>query len=163
VKSKWCFWCRWMGSSILIWNDRKITHGILFCFVLIVKLDCQTSSSVSSFCSKYFLNIRPSSRIPRKYIPNAFLVSFRLTIFSWVVRDDLVLLLERPINSCGFNFAAGFYKMLDQNHILTSQGYWVTQSELMSTIHLQSHVYYSTIHNSQVMETAKMPHYWRMD
>jgi hypothetical protein len=25
------------------------------------------------------------------------------------------------------------------------------------------HVYCSTIHNSQVMETAKMPHYWQMD
>jgi hypothetical protein len=29
--------------------------------------------------------------------------------------------------------------------------------------HLHIHVYNSTIHNSQVMETAKMPHYWWMD
>jgi hypothetical protein len=29
--------------------------------------------------------------------------------------------------------------------------------------HLHTHVYWSTIHNSQVMETAKMPHYWWMD
>jgi hypothetical protein len=29
--------------------------------------------------------------------------------------------------------------------------------------HLHTHVYGSTIHNSQVMETAKMPHYWQMD
>jgi hypothetical protein len=29
--------------------------------------------------------------------------------------------------------------------------------------HLHTHVYCSTIHNSQVMESAKMPHYWRLD
>jgi hypothetical protein len=29
--------------------------------------------------------------------------------------------------------------------------------------HLHTHVYCSTIHNSQVMETAKMPHYWWMN
>jgi hypothetical protein len=29
--------------------------------------------------------------------------------------------------------------------------------------HLHTHVYYGTIHNSQVMETAKMPQHWRMD
>jgi hypothetical protein len=29
--------------------------------------------------------------------------------------------------------------------------------------HMHTHVYCSTIHNSEVMETAKMPHYWRMD
>jgi hypothetical protein len=29
--------------------------------------------------------------------------------------------------------------------------------------HLHIHVYCSTIHNSQVMETAKMPQHWRMD
>jgi hypothetical protein len=29
--------------------------------------------------------------------------------------------------------------------------------------HLNTHVYCSTIHNSQVMETTKMPHYWQMD
>jgi hypothetical protein len=28
---------------------------------------------------------------------------------------------------------------------------------------LHTHVYCGTIHNSQVMETAKMPHHWRMD
>jgi hypothetical protein len=28
---------------------------------------------------------------------------------------------------------------------------------------LHTHVYCSAIHNSQVMETAKMPHHWRMD
>jgi hypothetical protein len=28
---------------------------------------------------------------------------------------------------------------------------------------LHIHVYCSTIHNSQVMETAKMPQHWRMD
>jgi hypothetical protein len=26
--------------------------------------------------------------------------------------------------------------------------------------HMHTHVYCSTIHNSQVMETAKMPHHW---
>jgi hypothetical protein len=26
--------------------------------------------------------------------------------------------------------------------------------------HLHTHVYCSTIHNSQAMETVKMPHYW---
>jgi hypothetical protein len=25
---------------------------------------------------------------------------------------------------------------------------------------MHTHVYFSAIHNSQVMETAKMPHYW---
>jgi hypothetical protein len=29
--------------------------------------------------------------------------------------------------------------------------------------HLHTHVYWSTIHNSQFMETTKMPQYWRMD
>jgi hypothetical protein len=29
--------------------------------------------------------------------------------------------------------------------------------------HLRTHVYYSTIHNSQVMETTTMPQYWWMD
>jgi hypothetical protein len=29
--------------------------------------------------------------------------------------------------------------------------------------HLHTHVYCSTIHNSQVVEIAKMPHYWWMD
>jgi hypothetical protein len=29
--------------------------------------------------------------------------------------------------------------------------------------HLHTHVYCSCIHNSQVMETAKMPNYWWMD
>jgi hypothetical protein len=29
--------------------------------------------------------------------------------------------------------------------------------------HLHTHVYCSSIHNSQVMEIAKMPHYWQMD
>jgi hypothetical protein len=29
--------------------------------------------------------------------------------------------------------------------------------------HLHTYVYWGTIHNSQVMETAKMPHHWRMD
>jgi hypothetical protein len=29
--------------------------------------------------------------------------------------------------------------------------------------HLHTHVYCSTIHNSQVIETAKIPHHWRMD
>jgi hypothetical protein len=29
--------------------------------------------------------------------------------------------------------------------------------------HLHNHVYCSAIHNSQVMETTKMPHYWWMD
>jgi hypothetical protein len=28
---------------------------------------------------------------------------------------------------------------------------------------LHTHVYCSTIYNSQAMETAKMPHYWPMD
>jgi hypothetical protein len=28
--------------------------------------------------------------------------------------------------------------------------------------HLYTHVYCSTIYNSQVTETAKMPYYWRM-
>jgi hypothetical protein len=27
-------------------------------------------------------------------------------------------------------------------------------------MHLHTHIYCTTIHNSQVMETAKMPHYW---
>jgi hypothetical protein len=26
--------------------------------------------------------------------------------------------------------------------------------------HLHTHIYCGTIHNSQVMETAKMPHHW---
>jgi hypothetical protein len=29
--------------------------------------------------------------------------------------------------------------------------------------HLHTHVYCSTIHDSWVMETTKMPHYWQMD
>jgi hypothetical protein len=29
--------------------------------------------------------------------------------------------------------------------------------------HLHTHVYYSTIHNNQAIETAKMPHYQQMD
>jgi hypothetical protein len=29
--------------------------------------------------------------------------------------------------------------------------------------HLHTHVYCSAVHNSQVMELAKMPHYWWMD
>jgi hypothetical protein len=29
--------------------------------------------------------------------------------------------------------------------------------------HLHTHVYYRTIYNSQAMDTAKMPNYWRMD
>jgi hypothetical protein len=29
--------------------------------------------------------------------------------------------------------------------------------------HLHTHVYWSTIYNSQAMETSKMPHNWRMD
>jgi hypothetical protein len=29
--------------------------------------------------------------------------------------------------------------------------------------HLHNHVYCSTVHNSQVMETTKMSHYWQMD
>jgi hypothetical protein len=29
--------------------------------------------------------------------------------------------------------------------------------------HLHTHVYCGTIHSSQAMETAKMPHHWRMD
>jgi hypothetical protein len=28
---------------------------------------------------------------------------------------------------------------------------------------LHTHVYCGTIHNNQVMETTKMPHYWQMD
>jgi hypothetical protein len=28
---------------------------------------------------------------------------------------------------------------------------------------LHTHVYCSTIHNSQIIETAKIPHYWQMD
>jgi hypothetical protein len=28
---------------------------------------------------------------------------------------------------------------------------------------LHTHVYCNTIHNNQVIETAKMPHYWWMD
>jgi hypothetical protein len=29
--------------------------------------------------------------------------------------------------------------------------------------HLHTHVYCSTIHSNQVIETVKMPHYWWMD
>jgi hypothetical protein len=29
--------------------------------------------------------------------------------------------------------------------------------------HLHTHFYFSAMHNSQVMETIKMPHYWWMD
>lgn len=53
------------------------------------------------------------------------------------MRADLLLLLESPVDSPGFNFAAGFSETLEQNHILTAQGYSVTQCESVNAIHLQ--------------------------
>jgi 7,8-dihydro-6-hydroxymethylpterin-pyrophosphokinase len=50
--------------------------------------------------------------------------------------------------------------MIQQSH---SWGYNQRMQLRLLQRHLHTHVYCSTIHNSQVMETAKMPHYQRMD
>jgi predicted glutamine amidotransferase len=42
-------------------------------------------------------------------------------------------------------------------------GYTQRNATQITPRHLHTHVYCSTIHNSQVMETTKMPHYQRMD
>jgi hypothetical protein len=47
--------------------------------------------------------------------------------------------------------------------IQQSQGYTQTNAAQLLQKHLYTHAYCSTIHNSQVMETTKMPHYWWMD
>jgi hypothetical protein len=40
-----------------------------------------------------------------------------------------------------------------------SKGMWLRLLQR----HLHTHVYCSAVHNSQVMETTKIPHYWQMD
>jgi hypothetical protein len=55
-------------------------------------------------------------------------------------------------------------------HVLHLSLYMVTPRDIPKGMwhrllqrHLHTHVYCSTIHNSQVIETAKMPHYWWID
>jgi hypothetical protein len=46
--------------------------------------------------------------------------------------------------------------MIQQSH---SQEYTQRNGTQVIQTHLHTHVYCSTIHNSQIMETAKMPYY----
>jgi hypothetical protein len=50
--------------------------------------------------------------------------------------------------------------MIQQSH---SWGYTKGMKHSLLQRHLHTHVYCSTIHNSQVIITTKMPHYWWMD
>lgn len=128
-----------MGSSILIWNESKITHSVLF------SLSSWTVRPLALF--HHTFPVTYFSKSQAKWSNNRYdLNIFQMLFWSVSQFDNNILLgcegwfITFAEESSGFSWiqlCSRFSETLDQNHILTAQGYSVTQCKSVNAIHLQ--------------------------